>query len=67
VTEAEGACARMKRELGEDVLAISAVTGQGIPQLIQRIVELLAARADEDSSDEPPVAPVVAATPAVGG
>ncbi len=68
VTEAAEAYARMKRELGEDVLAISAVTGQGIPQLIQRIVELLRARADEPSSDEPLVAPVAAAaTPAVGG
>ncbi len=44
VTGAEERYARIKRELGDDVLAISAVTGQGIPQLIQRIIELLGAR-----------------------
>jgi type III pantothenate kinase len=33
-------------ELDRDVLAISAVTGEGIPQLIYRIIELLRKRAE---------------------
>ena len=53
VTDAESAHARIKSELGGDVLAISAVTGQGIPQLIQRIIESLKPRADEHPQVEP--------------
>jgi GTPase len=67
VTEAASVYARIKHELGENVLAISAVTGQGIPQLIQRIIESLKARAAEHSSAEPLAMPVaVAAAPAAG-
>jgi GTP-binding protein len=32
---------RLVRELGRDVLAISAVTGQGLAQLVRNVVELL--------------------------
>ena len=50
-----------------DVLAISAVTGQGIPQLIQRIIESLKARVDEHAPVEPLSVPVaVAVAPAAG-
>ncbi len=68
VTDADTAHARIKRELGEDVLAISAVTGQGIPQLIQRIIEFLRTRAAEDPPViEPLTVPVPApAAPAAG-
>lgn len=51
VTGAEASCARIARELGRDVIAISAVTGQGIPQLIGRLIDLLDARAESS----PPV------------
>ncbi len=37
---------RILSELDRDVLAISAVTGEGIPQLIYRIIELLRKRAE---------------------
>jgi GTP-binding protein len=41
VTGAPEARARMASELNREIVAISAVTGQGIPQLLHRIVELL--------------------------
>jgi GTPase len=67
VTDAETAFARVKAVLGADVLAISAVTGQGIPQLIQRIIESLRSRADEPEPVEPLTVPVAAAAaPAAG-
>ena len=50
---------RLERELGREVLAISAVTGQGIPALIGRITEEL-----ERLPAAPEVAP--AAVPALG-
>jgi GTP-binding protein len=53
VTGAPDACIQIARELGRDVVAISAVTGQGIPQLVQRLIELLDSRAE--SSPEPGV------------
>jgi GTP-binding protein len=49
VTGASEAHARITGELCRDAVAISAVTGQGIPQLIHRIVTLL------DERREPPV------------
>jgi GTPase len=68
VTDAEDARLRIQRELGKNVLAISAVTGQGIPQLIERIIESLKPREDEHPLVEPPAVPVPAATaPATGG
>ncbi len=41
VTGASESRERITRELCRDAVAISAVTGQGIPQLIHRIVEML--------------------------
>ena len=41
MTGSREAHARITGELCRDALAISAVTGQGIPQLIQRIVAML--------------------------
>jgi GTP-binding protein len=46
VTGAALACVRIARELGQDVVAISAVTGQGIPQLIHRLIDLLDSQAE---------------------
>ena len=43
VTGATESHARITGELCRDALAISAVTGQGIPQLIHRIVDMLRA------------------------
>jgi GTPase len=42
VTGAQESRTRIAAELEHEVLAISAVTGQGIPQLLHRIIELLA-------------------------
>jgi GTPase len=67
VTGALEARARISAELGRDVLAISAVTGQGIPQLLQRIVEMLRERPTEPAPVEPLTAPITAAAvPATG-
>ena len=67
VTDAESAHARIKVELGKNALAISAVTGQGIPQLIQRIIELLKPRTDEHPQLEPLSVPVAATVAPVTG
>jgi GTP-binding protein len=65
VTGAREVRQRIERELSRDVLGISAVTGQGIPQLIHRIVEWLGDRAvTETASSEPRVA--VSGTPEEG-
>ena len=67
VTGADSSLARIRENLGEATLAISAVTGQGIPQLIQRITERLKADDGENPPLEPlsvPVAAIVA--PAAG-
>ena len=45
--------ARILSELDRDVLAISAVTGEGIPQLIYRIIELLRKRAEPHARPHP--------------
>ena len=52
VTGAEEARVRIERELDREVPGISAVTGQGIPQLLHRIVELLGEM--QAPKDEPP-------------
>jgi GTP-binding protein len=52
VTGAAEARNRLMSELDREVLGISAVTGQGIPQLIGRIVKLL-----ENSPEPGPIAP----------
>lgn len=43
---------RLERELGREVLAISAVTGQGLPALLRRIAETLE-QLDEAPEDKP--------------
>jgi len=65
VTGAEDARARISRELGRDVVAISAVTGQGIPQLIHRLLDLLDSRAE--SSPQPGSLPAAALAVSPGG
>ncbi len=68
VTDSEAAHARMRSELGRDVLAISAVTGQGIPQLIQQIIASLSPGVGEQSQPEPPSVPIpTTPAPATGG
>jgi GTP-binding protein len=68
VTGAEAAYTRIKGELGDGALAISAVTGQGIPQLIQRIIERLTPNGSHDPGLEPLSVPVAATVaPATGG
>ncbi len=52
LTGAEDARDRIARELGREVLAISAVTGQGIPALLHAIHE----RLEEQRRIEPPPA-----------
>jgi len=52
--------ARILSELDRDVLAISAVTGQGIPQLIHRIIELLRARTEPPPPAAPLLVPIAA-------
>lgn len=61
LTAAPEARARIERELGRPTLAISAVTGAGIPQLIARISEELERLAQLDEEPGPDAAPPVAA------
>jgi GTP-binding protein len=66
LTGAEEASGRIARELGRDVLAISAVTGKGIPALIHRIADLLEQVPDRfEARPEPTPAP--ASLSATGG
>ncbi len=55
LTGSEEVRARLERELGREVLAISAVTGQNLAKLVGRIAELLAALgpADQDMVASP--------------
>jgi GTPase len=67
VTGAADARARIALALDREVLAISAVTGQGIPQLIHRIIELLHRRPEEPPPHVPLSVPIAAAAvPAAG-
>jgi GTPase len=63
LTGAGPARARIARELDREVLAISAVTGQGIPPLLRAIHERLKERPEATGDAEPPAAVPV---PAVG-
>ncbi|WP_165228785.1 GTPase ObgE [Aquisphaera insulae] len=63
LTGAEAARDRIARELGREVLSISAVTGKGIPVLLRTIQDALHSRAEEESQapsvgshQRPPVA-----------
>lgn len=51
LTGADEARDRIAREIGRDVLSISAVTGEGIPALLRAIVAGLASESDEDDED----------------
>jgi GTP-binding protein len=67
VTGAAEAATRVSAELGREVLAISAVTGQGIPQLVQRIVHLLGQLPPEPAQIDALSVPIAAAAaPATG-
>jgi len=59
VTGAAEVRTRIMGELDREVVAISAVTGQGIPQLIHRIIDLLGERT-EPVPAAPPVSEPVA-------
>jgi len=68
VTGAAEAGERLARELGAEALFISAVTGQGVPQLLRRISTRLGdlpATLDDVAKPVAAVAPVAAAAPAV--
>jgi GTP-binding protein len=69
ITGASEACERIKHELCRDATAISAVTGQGIPQLIHQIVAMLDARTEQDPAAAAPSAPtlVMAAAASTSG
>lgn len=68
VTGASESRERITRELCRDAVAISAVTGQGIPQLIHRIVAMLEPRPDQEPSVEPPSAlPVLTTATSTSG
>jgi GTP-binding protein len=58
---------RITRELGRDVLAISAVTGQGIPRLIGQIVAMLEERRGESPLAEPLAVPILGPAVAATG
>lgn len=59
LTGADEARERVARELGREVMAISAVTGKGIPPLIHAIQE----RLRERPAEEPPPEPLPAVAP----
>ncbi len=67
VTGASESRERITRELCRDAVAISAVTGQGIPQLIHRIVAMLEPPEPQDPPAEPPALPVLAAAVSPSG
>jgi GTP-binding protein len=66
VTGAQESRARIELELGHAVLGISAVTGQGIPQLLSRISELLRSDPEEAGDEAVASASSNSAVPAVG-
>jgi len=70
LTDAEEARERLAREIGRDVLSISAVTGRGIPTLLRAIQEGLAKRSDDDEDgddDEKDASPAGAGPPSAAG
>ncbi|MGH7193747.1 MAG: Obg family GTPase, partial [Candidatus Saccharimonadales bacterium] len=52
--EADEVCQRLERELGRSVLALSAVTGQGLDKLVQAVASELEARAAVDGGSQAP-------------
>jgi GTPase len=67
VTGASESRERITRELCRDAVAISAVTGLGIPQLIHRIVAMLEPPEQQDPPTEPPALAVMAAAVSTSG
>jgi GTP-binding protein len=68
VTGAAEAREQIGRDLGREVPAISAVTGQGIPQLIHRIIAMLDESRETGGSMGPLAVPILApAVSAAGG
>jgi GTP-binding protein len=67
VTGASESRDRITGELCRDVLALSAVTGQGIPELIRRIVEMLEQMREQATPAEPLSAPVLAVAASTAG
>jgi GTPase len=67
MTGAVEACERIAHELCRDVVAISAVTGQGIPALIHQIVELLAQTRQPGPASQPLPVPVLTAAVSAAG
>ena len=67
MTGAVAACERIADELCRDVVAISAVTGQGIPPLIHQIVTLLAQLRQPVPAAEPLSSPVLTAAVSSAG
>jgi GTP-binding protein len=67
ITGAAEVYERVKRELDRDVLAISAVTGHGIPQLISRIIERLPRRPEAVPSAQQFSAPIAVSAAAASG
>ncbi len=47
LTGSDEVCDRLLRELGQDVVGISAVTGQGLAQLVGRVAQTLQEAASE--------------------
>jgi GTP-binding protein len=60
VTGAPEASDRIARELNREVVAISAVTGQGIPRLIHQIVAMLEERREQTPPAGPLAVPILA-------
>jgi GTP-binding protein len=67
VTGAAEARDRIAHQLNREVLAISAVTGQGIPQLIHQIVVMLRAQREQNPLTEPLSVPILAAAASATG
>jgi GTP-binding protein len=67
MTGAVDACERIAVELCRDVVAISAVTGQGIPPLIHQIVALLEQLRQPDPAAQPISLPVLSAAVSSAG
>jgi GTP-binding protein len=67
LTGAAEAKERIGRELGRPLLAISAVTGRGVPELVRHVAERLAALAEEPGPNPADEAPDVPGTPSRAG
>ena len=55
LTGSEEVRQRLAKELGRDVLAISAVTGAGLAELVRNVVERLSAIRAEEATEPPPI------------